>query len=94
MAPLRGMPSQTSLEIPCSAPRVFKIGRRPGTGGTCQVYDGGGLIPIANGPRRFRRAASLTSCSVHSHDYAVGQTKGRKVRSVPVPTFVLEELSL
>ncbi|MCW2663224.1 MAG: site-specific recombinase XerD [Mycobacterium sp.] len=58
------------------------------------MYDGGGLIPTANGPRKFRRAASLTSCSVHSHDYAVGQTKGRKVRSVPVPTFVLEELSL
>ncbi len=26
-------------------------------------------------------------------DHAVGQTKGRKVRSVPVPSFVLDELS-
>ncbi len=26
-------------------------------------------------------------------EHAVGQTKGRKVRSVPVPTFVLDELS-
>src|SRR6476660_7387260 len=42
----------------------------------------------------LRRRLSVSNAVQLSVDHAVGPTKGRKARSVPVPAFVLDELSV
>jgi integrase len=75
------------------------IGFMPAVGELVRCTDGSWMVEAV--ALRVRDVEFLRRrLSVHENavqlgvDHAVGPTKGRKSRSVPVPTFVLDELSL